>query len=99
MNETTGTECPAGTSRRDGTGQGSIRTLSCPGSCPDPAAAFPTRAARRAAYDAWDAEYLAWEAAGKPGGPDAWPRPPAGLTSACMTPRMLYSARYDRWQR
>jgi hypothetical protein len=65
----------------------------------DPAAAFPTRAARRAAFDAWDAEYLAWEAAGKPGGPDAWPRPPAGLTSACMTPRMLHGARYDRWQR
>lgn len=96
MNETTGTNCPAGMSRRDGTGQGSIRTLSCPGSGPDP---YATRAARRAAYAAWDAEYEAWRAAGSPGGPDAWPRPPAGLTSACMTRRMLYSARHDRWQR
>lgn len=63
---------------------------------PDP---FATRAARRAAYAAWDAEYEAWRAAGSPGGPDAWPRPPAGLTSACMTPRMLHGARHDRWQR
>ena len=41
---------------------------------PDPASATPTKAA----FAAWDREYLAWQAAGCPGGPDAWPRPPAG---------------------
>ena len=41
---------------------------------PDPASATPTKAA----FAAWDREYLAWQEAGCPGGPDAWPRPPAG---------------------
>ena len=40
----------------------------------DPAQNFPTKAA----FAAWDREYLAWQEAGCPGGPDAWPRPPAG---------------------
>lgn len=50
----------------------------------DPASRYPTKASRLKAADAWEAEYLAWEAAGCPGGPDAWPRPPAGLLSALM---------------
>ena len=41
---------------------------------PDPASASPTKAA----LAEWDREYLAWQEAGCPGGPDAWPRPPAG---------------------
>ena len=40
----------------------------------DPAQNYPTKAA----FAAWDGEYLAWQEAGCPGGPDAWPRPPAG---------------------
>lgn len=46
---------------------------------PDPAAAYPTRASRKAAFDRWTAE-------GQP-----WP-PPAGLTSAiasCLIPRRI----------
>jgi hypothetical protein len=49
---------------------------------PDPASAYPTKASIAVADKAWDQEYLAWQAAGCPGGPDAWPRPPAGLPSA-----------------
>jgi hypothetical protein len=41
---------------------------------PNPANAPPTRAA----FAAWDRDYIAWQEAGCPGGPDAWPRPPAG---------------------
>jgi hypothetical protein len=48
----------------------------------DPASAYPTKASIAVADKAWDQEYLDWQAAGCPGGPDAWPRPPAGLTSA-----------------
>ena len=41
---------------------------------PDPAQNYPTKAA----FAAWDRDYIAWQEAGCPGGPDAWPRPPAG---------------------
>jgi len=66
---------------------------------PDPADAYPTKASIRTADKAWNEEYLAWEAAGCPGGPDAWPRPPAGLTSAIasrLIPRANRSAR--KWR-
>ena len=49
---------------------------------PDPAAAYPTKASIAVADKAWNEEYIAWEAAGCPGGPDAWPRPSIGLPSA-----------------
>jgi hypothetical protein len=55
---------------------------SAPCEAPDPASAYPTKASIAVADKAWDQEYLAWQAAGCPGGPDAWPRPPAGLPSA-----------------
>jgi hypothetical protein len=61
----------------------------------DPADQYPTRASRRAAYNAWDQEYLDWQAAGCPGGPDAWPRPPAGLTSAIAS-RLIPRSRSER---
>ena len=58
---------------------------------PDPARNYPTKASIKVADKAWDEEYLAWQAAGCPGGPDAWPRPPIGLLSAvasyCTKPR------------
>ena len=56
----------------------------------DPAEAFKNRNDRDQAFAAWDRDYVAWQAAGCPGGPDAWPRPPAGLTGAiasCLIPR------------
>ena len=65
-----GVQCP------DGSGSGMSRVPA------DPADTFKNRNDRVRAFAAWDREYLAWQAAGCPGGPDAWPRPPAGLTSA-----------------
>ena len=62
----------------------------------DPAAAYPTRASIDVADNAWNAEYLAWEAAGCPGGPDAWPRPPAGLTSAIASHLIPRASRTPR---
>jgi hypothetical protein len=57
----------------------------------DPAKNYPTKASIKVADDAWNEEYVAWQAAGCPGGPDAWPRPPVGLLSAvashCTKPR------------
>ena len=66
---------------------------------PDPAQNFPTKASIAVADKAWNEEYLAWEAAGCPGGADAWPRPPAGLTSAIasrLIPRPNRS--YRKWR-
>ena len=65
-----GVQCP------DGSGSKMSRP------CPDPADTFKNRNDSNRAFAAWDRDYLAWQAAGCPGGPDAWPRPPAGLTSA-----------------
>ena len=65
-----GVQCP------DGSGSKMSRP------CPDPAEAFKNRNDSNRAFAAWDQEYHAWQAAGCPGGPDAWPRPPAGLPSA-----------------
>ena len=97
-----GVQCPAGTVSQ-------LSRVPCPGSKAlenrndenqaDPAAAYPTRASIKVADDAWNAEYLAWEAAGCPGGPDAWPRPPAGLPSAIasrLIPRASRSPR--KWR-
>ena len=61
-----GVQCP------DGSGSGMSRSR-----CPD-AKALEKRNDMDRAFTAWDREYLAWQAAGCPGGPDAWPRPPAG---------------------
>ena len=62
----------------------------------DPAKNFPTKASIKVADDAWNAEYLAWQAAGCPGGPDAWPRPPAGLTSAIASHLIPRASRTPR---
>ena len=73
-----GVQCP------DGSGSEMSRVPA------DPAEAFKNRNDRDRAFETWDQDYLAWQAAGCPGGPDAWPRPPAGLTSAiggCLIPR------------
>lgn len=73
-----GVQCP------DGSGSEMSRSR------PDPAEAFKNRNDRDRAFAAWDRDYVAWQAAGCPGGPDAWPRPPAGLTGAiasCLIPR------------
>lgn len=73
-----GVQCP------DGSGSEMSRVPA------DPADTFKNRNDMDQAFAAWDRDYLAWQAAGCPGGPDAWPRPPAGLTSAiasCLIPR------------
>jgi hypothetical protein len=97
-----GVQCPAGTVSR-------VSRVPCPEAQAlekrndenqaDPASAFPTKASIAVADKAWNEEYLAWEAAGCPGGPDAWPRPPAGLTSAIasrLIPRANRS--YRKWR-
>ncbi len=97
-----GVQCPAGTVSR-------VSRVPCPEAQAlekrndenqaDPASAFPTKASIAVADKAWNEEYLAWEAAGCPGGPDAWPRPPAGLTSAIasrLIPRASRSPR--KWR-
>jgi hypothetical protein len=66
---------------------------------PDPASAYPTKASIKMADEAWNEEYLAWQAAGCPGGPDAWPRPPAGLPSAIADCVMKRPAQHGkRWR-
>jgi hypothetical protein len=79
-----GVQCP------DGSGSGMSRSR------PDPAEAFKNRNDSNWAFATWDREYLAWEAAGCPGGPDAWPRPPAGLTSAIASHLIPRASRTPR---
>jgi hypothetical protein len=84
-----GVQCPAGT------GLGMSR-VPCPGSQAlekrndenqtDPAAAFPTRASRAAAF-------AAWQSAGEP-----WP-PPAGLVSAGMDRLQRGNRGGDQWRK
>lgn len=86
-----GHDVPPGQSRRDGTGQGymsPVRVPVVPGHAPapDPAARYPSKASRRAAW-------LAWEANGEP-----WP-PPAGLVSATIGACLKRDRRHERWAR
>lgn len=91
-----GVQCPAGTVSR-------MSRVPCPDAQalekrndenqPDPASSFPTKAA----FAAWDRDYLAWQEAGCPGGPDAWPRPPAGWSRmGHLIPRANRS--YRKWR-
>lgn len=82
-----GVHCPAGTGvglsrSRPGPDERVAKRNESADGIFDPASAYPTKASIAVADKAWDQEYLAWQAAGCPGGPDAWPRPPAGLPSA-----------------
>lgn len=82
-----GVQCPAGTVSR-------VSRVPA-----DPADTFKNRNDSDQAFAAWDRDYVAWQAAGRPGGPDAWPRPPAGLTSAiasCLIPRRSRETR--KWR-
>lgn len=61
---------------------------------PDPTQNYPTKAA----FAAWDRDYIAWQKAGCPGGPDAWPRPPAGWSRmGRLIPRTNRS--YRTWRK
>ena len=71
-----GVQCPAGTVLQ-------MSRVPCPGSKAlenrnDENQADQIEPPTKAAMKAWDQDYQSWQAAGCPGGPDAWPRPPAG---------------------